>query len=76
MARCEEAVLSVNVDVLPVFVLLEQDEARILDDFLGPLPFQILEKHAPVWQIGRVLVELRAGSRKVLIDPLLTRIIR
>lgn len=76
VACCEEAVLGINIDVLAIFILLEQDEARILDHFLGPLPLQILEKHSPVRQVGRVLVELRAGSWKVLVDPLLTRIVR
>lgn len=58
VARCEEAVFGVNIDVLSIFILLEQNEARILDHLLGPLPLQILEKHAPVWQVGRVLVKL------------------
>lgn len=76
MASCKEAVLSVNIDVLAVFILFQQDEARILDDFLRSLPLQIFEKHSPAWQIRCILVELRARGWKVLVDPLLARIVR
>jgi hypothetical protein len=58
MAGCEKTVFGVNIDVLASLVFLDEDKARIFDDFIGSLPFEILEDSSPSWQVSSVFVEL------------------
>ena len=75
MAGGKQAVLGVDIDVSAPLIFINHDESRIFDDLFWSLPFKVLKDGTPVGQVSSILVKLCIVGRKILIDPLLTRIV-